>query len=117
MAKANSEEFPRSVRIVRSSDYRTLYKTGRKVHSENFVLFGRANGVGHPRLGITVSRKIGNAVVRNRIKRMFREIFRRSFREIPGQLDVVVNAKSGCKGIGYPELRTEFLNAVKRFFL
>ena len=114
MAKANSEEFPRSIRIVRSSDYRTLYKTGRKVHSEHFVLFGRTNGVGHPRLGITVSRKIGSAVVRNRIKRIFREIFRRSLHEIPGQLDIVVNAKAGCIGIDYRELRSEFLNAAQR---
>ena len=116
MAKANSEEFPRSVRIVRSSDYRTLYKTGRKVHSENFVLFFRTNEVGHSRLGITVSRKIGSAVVRNRIKRMFREIFRRSRREIPGQFDIAVNAKYGCAGIDYEELRAEFLNATKKLF-
>ena len=114
MAKANSEEFPRSVRIVKSSDYRTLYKTGRKVHSAHFVLFGRTNGVGHPRLGITVSRKIGSAVVRNRVKRMFREIFRRSLREIPGQLDIVVNARFGCAGVSYEELRAEFLNAAQR---
>ena len=114
MAKANSEEFPRSIRIVRSSDYRTLYKTGRKVHSEHFVLFGRTNGVGHPRLGITVSRKIGSAVVRNRIKRIFREIFRRSLHEIPRQLDIVVNAKADCIEIDYRELRSEFLNAAQR---
>ena len=116
MAKANSEEFPHSVRIVRSSDYRALYKTGRKVHSESFVLFFRANKVGHPRLGITVSRKIGSAVVRNRIKRMFREIFRRSFREIPGQFDIVVNAKYGCAKISYDKLRAEFLNAANKLF-
>jgi len=91
-----------------------MYKTGRKVYSEHFVLFGRKNEVGHPRLGITVSRKIGSSVVRNRVKRMFREIFRRSIREIPGQLDIVVNAKSGCNGVAYGELRTEFLNAAKR---
>jgi ribonuclease P protein component len=48
---------------------------------------------------------------------MFREIFRRSCREIPGQLDIVVNAKADCTGIGYIELRAEFLNAVQRFFI
>ena len=114
MAKTISEAFPRSVRIVRSADYRALYKTGRKVHSERFILFGRENGIGHPRLGITVSRKIGGAVVRNRIKRLFREIFRRSLRDIPGQIDIVVNAKSRCAGASYHELRREFLNAAQK---
>jgi ribonuclease P protein component len=114
VVKDNSEEFKHEVRIVRSSDYQRLYKEGRKVHSEKFVLFGRENGIGHHRLGITVSRKVGCAVVRNRIKRLFREIFRKSCREIPGQVDIVVNAKAGCAGAGYIELRDEFIAAARR---
>jgi ribonuclease P protein component len=47
---------------------------------------------------------------------MFREIFRRSLREIPEQFDIVINAKYGCAGIDYRELRAEFLNATKKFF-
>jgi ribonuclease P protein component len=112
--KATTEEFPHIVRIVRTSDYRALYKTGRKVHSERLVLFCRANAIGHPRLGITVSRKIGGAVVRNRVKRLFREIFRRSLSQIPNRFDIVVNAKSGCVGTSYVALRTEFLSAAHR---
>jgi ribonuclease P protein component len=114
VAKATSEGFPHEVRIVRSSDYRNIYKAGKKVHSERFVLFGRVNEIGHPRLGITVSRKIGNAVVRNRIKRLFREIFRRSLAQISNSLDIVVNAKAGCVGASYSDLRAEFLNAAQK---
>ena len=112
MDKATREAFPHHVRIVRSSDYRALYKTGRKIHSGRFVLFCRDNTLGHPRLGITASRKVGGAVVRNRIKRLFREIFRRSFHKIPSQLDIVVNAKPGCAGVDYDTLREEFLAAL-----
>ncbi len=114
MVRENSEEFRHEVRIVRSSDYQKIYKEGRKVHSEKFVLFGRENGIGHHRLGITVSRKVGGAVVRNRIKRLFREIFRKSHKEMPGRLDMVVNAKARCAGAGYLELQEEFSAAVRK---
>ena len=114
MVNTTSEVFPHKIRIVKSSDYRMLYREGRKIQSERFVLFGRENGIGHHRLGITVSRKVGGAVVRNRIKRMFREIFRRSTVDIPSQYDIVVNAKSACVGAGYLELRAEFLTSVRR---
>jgi ribonuclease P protein component len=111
---ATAEKFPRSVRIVRSSDYRTLYKTGYKIHSLHFVLFSRGNDLGHSRLGITASRKVGGAVARNRVKRLFREIFRRYINQIPGRLDIVINAKSGCDSVGYEDLRVEFLKTVKK---
>ncbi len=114
MAKENPEEFRHEVRIVRSSDYQRLYKKGRKIHSEKFVLFGQENGKSYHRLGITVSRKVGGAVVRNRVKRLFREIFRRSYGEIPSRLDMVVNAKAGSAVAVYSELRSEFLAAVHR---
>ena len=111
---ATAEKFPRFVRIVRSSDYQALYKTGWKIHSSHFVLFSRGSVLGHHRLGITASRKVGGAVVRNRVKRLFREIFRRYFNQIPGRFDMVINAKSGCGGVCYEELRAEFLAAAKK---
>jgi ribonuclease P protein component len=114
VAKASSEENPHKVRIVRSSDYRMMYKAGNKAHSERFVLFWKKNGIGHHRLGITVSRKVGNSVIRNRIKRLFREIFRKTFRRIPGQFDLVINVKQNCDGAKYDELHAELLNAIQR---
>ena len=91
-----------------------LYKTGRKIHSERFVLFWRENRIGHHRLGITVSRKVGNSVVRNRAKRLLREIFRKSYRSIPGQFDMVINVRSGFTRASYAELGAEFLAATQR---
>ena len=114
MVNEAAEKFPPAVRIVRSADYRAIYKTGGKIHSSNFVLFSRRNVLGYSRLGITVSRKVGGAVVRNRTKRLFREIFRRSLNQIPSPFDMVVNAKAGCVGIDYDRLCAEFMAVVKK---
>jgi ribonuclease P protein component len=114
VVKETAEGFPYRVRIVRTSDYRAIYKIGKKIYSKRFILFVRKNSVGCSRIGLTVSRKVGGAVIRNRIKRLFREIFRKSLAEIPNQLDIVVNAKSSCAGVKYIELRAEFLDIIQK---
>ena len=113
-ADTSAEKFPRYIRIVRPSDYQAIYKSGYKIYSSHFVLFGCGNDLGYSRLGITASRKVGGAVERNRAKRLFREIFRRSFHLIPARFDMVVNPKSNYSSACYEELRLEFLTAVKK---
>jgi ribonuclease P protein component len=57
---------------------------------------------------------VGGAVIRNRVKRLFREIFRKSSSEIPNHLDLVVNAKQGCAHASFRDLCAEFIAAVKK---
>ena len=104
MARERGQGFPRHYRIIRGSDYRAVYAEGRKLPGDLFVLYFRENSLAHHRLGITVSRKIGGAVTRNRVKRLFREIFRRFCAEIPRHYDFVVNAKHGAARAGYDRL-------------
>ncbi len=111
MARQADERFPWRQRIVSSSDFRSIYDQGRRLDAGKFVLFGRPNELDYHRLGLTVSRKVGGAVVRNRVKRLFREIFRRSSSDIPRHFDFVVNAKRDCASVQYAALRESFLSA------
>ncbi len=114
MDSKTNEKFPWRHRIVKSSDFRSLYNTGQRLDAGKFVLFGRPNTLGYHRLGLTVSRKIGGAVVRNRVKRLFREIFRRSSAELPCHFDLVVNAKRESATVPYEVLRADFIAAAQR---
>lgn len=114
MASKADERFPRSYRIDKSSVFRSLYSKGKRYDAGSFVLFGQPNTLGHHRLGLTVSRKVGCAVVRNRIKRVFREVFRRAIADIPSHFDFVVNARRACAGAAYALLFEEFVSAARR---
>ena len=114
MDRKGHERFLRRYRIERGSDFRVLYNEGRRINCQWFVLFARENDLGYHRLGITVSRKVGGAVTRNRVKRLLRERFRRSFADIPHHFDFVVNAKRSSAQAKYSELRQEFLSAARK---
>lgn len=72
------------------------------------------NGAGRPRLGITVTRRVGGAVKRNRAKRLIREIFRRHKSELMN-VDIVVNGRSGLPNADFHRLRMEFLTRLRPF--
>ena len=114
MARKADERFPAAHRLVRGSDFRSLYSEGRRMDAGKFVLFVRPNQLGHNRLGLTVSRKVGGAVTRNRVKRLFREIFRRFSTDLSSHFDFVVNAKRECATAAIAVLREEFLSAARR---
>ncbi len=61
------------------------------------VVFGHANGLSHPRLGLSVSRKVGGAVVRNRWKRLLREAFRLTRPQLPAGIDLIVIPRAGIE--------------------
>lgn len=93
---ARRRTWPRAYRLVRRADYTACYEAGRRFHTEHFLVFvryGRGDGPAPARLGTAVSRKAGNAVRRNRIKRLLREFFRRHARRFPQGTDIVVVAR------------------------
>jgi ribonuclease P protein component len=80
--------FPKARRLLRPGDFERVFAARLSAADAAIVLYGVANDLGHPRLGLTVSRKAGTAVARNRWKRLIREAFRLTQHELP-PLDLV----------------------------
>ena len=85
----------RSGRLTRSADFDRVYRQGRSRANRYLVMyaFPRAAEDGEPRLGVSVGRKVGGAVERNRVKRLIREAFRAAADQLPAGHDFVVVAR------------------------
>lgn len=90
-----SQDAPRLVyrrrhRLSRSRDFRAVYKEGLRARRGPLLVFARPNDLPHARLGLSVPRRVGKAVSRNRIKRRLREAFRLLMPEAPSGYDLVI---------------------------
>lgn len=88
-----SHRFSKSMRLLRASEFERVFVARASAGDDLFIVYGAANELGHPRLGLTVSRKVGRAVARNRWKRVVREAFRLVQHQLPG-LDLVCIPRS-----------------------
>ncbi|MFI5319071.1 MAG: ribonuclease P protein component [Myxococcota bacterium] len=93
------QRFRRAERVRESRDYARSRAEGRRVSSHAFA-FEITRIVAGTRLGLVVSKRVGGAVVRNRVKRIVREWFRRNRALLPGRVDLVVIARSAAASLG-----------------
>jgi ribonuclease P protein component len=84
------QRFLRQYRIVRPTDFALVYQHRRSASDEWLLVFGRKNELPYSRIGLSVGRSVGNAVTRNRWKRLLREAFRLQRSELPEGIDLVV---------------------------
>jgi ribonuclease P protein component len=96
-----SQRFPATHRLRTSAEFKRVYERRRSAGDNLLVVYGCLNGLAHPRLGLSVSRKVGNAVARNRWKRLLREAFRLQIPQLPPGLDLVIVPRAGVR----PELK------------
>ncbi len=90
------ETFPRIHRIRAQADFDRTYAAGVKAVDARLVIHAGRNELGYPRLGVSLSRKVGNSPTRNRWKRVIREAFRRSKHLLPRDIDLVVRPRKGA---------------------
>jgi ribonuclease P protein component len=89
--------FPQRLRLKTPPQFKAVYDAKRSVSDGVLVVYAAANGLSHPRVGLSVSRKVGNAVVRNRWKRLLREAFRLHQHAIPAGLDFILIPRTGIE--------------------
>jgi ribonuclease P protein component len=101
------ESYPKDERVRRRSDYLRIQHRGQKFHTKSFLFFVHKATKQRVRFGVTVSRKVGIAVERNRTKRLLREFYRRHKGEFQAGVDVVVVAKREAVDISWETLCLE----------
>jgi ribonuclease P protein component len=105
----SGERFPRTARLLRRGEFLRVQQGGKRVHTAHFIiLMTRAVG---QRLGVTVGRRVGGSVQRNRIKRLVREVFRRNRELFPIDCAVVLVARAGADSLDYASVKAELLRA------
>ena len=102
------ERFPKALRLRSRPEFLRVQDKGRKLSAGPLLLLALPNGRSETRLGLTVSTKVGNAVVRVRLRRWLRELFRKQRGEWPGGLDVVVIARGSAKDADYKAVSEAF---------
>lgn len=108
------QRFRRSDRLKKRYEFRQVQLNGRRIHTDHFLIVVQPNASPTTRLGITVTKKVGSAVQRNRIKRVVREVFRRNRGLFPPNHDVVLIAKRGAGDTDYESLLNELRGAARR---
>ncbi len=102
-----SFSFKKEERIRRRSEFIRITKEGKKYYSPHFRVWISPNQLPYRRLGIVVSKKVGSAVKRNRLKRLIREFFRLHKEEFFKSSDFVIQAKEGADQLNFWEVAAE----------
>ena len=114
---SRSEALPKQKRLAKRREFLRVYEAGRKLFSRYSVVFFAANDLPHSRIGITVTKKLGKANVRNRLKRWTREVYRRQRGPLEldqRALDLVVNVKPGAASAQFREFSADLERTLKK---
>ena len=103
----------KSFRVKKEKDFNAIFKEGESVANRRFVIYRLANSQEHFRVGLSVSKKLGNAVMRNQIKRRIRHILIDHRNELVDNIDFIVIARKGVENLKYAELEKNLLHVLR----
>ena len=107
-----SESLRPHERIRKQSDFARIYKNGGRYRGRYFNLVYLTNDLNHSRMAAVASKKVGNAVKRNKVKRWMRALFRRNKGLLNASLDLIMIAKPGMPDSNWNEILEEYRKAV-----
>lgn len=99
--------------LKKNRDFQTVYRNGKSYANKYLVMYVRENGTEENRLGISVSKKVGNSIVRHRLTRLIRESYRLQEADFNRGIDIAVIARAGAKGKGYAEIESALIHLGK----
>ena len=100
--------------LKKNSDFKNCYNTGKSFVNKYLVLYLCGNGLGKNRIGISVSKKVGNSVVRHRVTRLIRETCRLHEHELSDGYDIVIVARVRAKETGFFIIEDSFLRLARK---
>ena len=99
--------------LKKNSDFKNVYTRGKSYANKYLVMYVLENNLGKNRIGISVSKKVGNSVVRHRITRLVRESYRLHENIFNSGLDIVIVARKGASTVKYAEIESALLHLGK----
>ena len=96
--------------IKKNSDFQKVYRNGKSYANKLLIMYVKENGGEPNRIGISVSKKVGNSVVRHHITRLIREIFRLNENMLETGLDIVVVARPAAKESDFKKIESAYLH-------
>ena len=100
-------------RVKKEKDFNAIFKKGKSFANRKFVIYRLENNEQHFRVGLSVSKKLGNAVMRNQIKRRIRHILIEHKNQLVENVDFVVIARKGVEILDYAEMEKNLLHVLK----
>ena len=99
--------------LKKNKDFQIVYRKGKSYANKYLVMYLCPNNMEKNRLGISVSKKVGNSVVRHRLTRLIRESYRLQEANFQNGLDIVIIARAGAKGRTYKEIESALIHLGK----
>ena len=100
----------RNINSLSNSEFQAIYKSGKSYANKYLVMYVSDNPDGKSKLGISVSKKVGNSVVRHRLARLIRETYRLNTDMFNSGLNIIVIARTTAKGKNFAEIESAFLH-------
>ena len=100
----------RNINSLSNSEFQAIYKNGKSYANKYLVMYVMDNPDGKSKLGISVSKKVGNSVVRHRLARLIRETYRLNADMFNSGLNIVVIARVSAKGKSFAEIESAFMH-------